>query len=66
MSYSQDHSLKCSHPGCRAALRNSAWDQIKSDWFFKKTGEAYCPRHTPIWVEDWRAKQKEKKEKNSE
>lgn len=51
----RDH---CSHPSCQNTIPAHAWGRIKSDWFFQKNGEKFCPQHTPEWVEQWRANKK--------
>ena len=51
---------ECSEPGCETTFRsNSKWDDIRAadkGWFLQRTGETWCPEHTPAWVADWRAK----------
>lgn len=45
----------------RASGRLSKWDIIKAGeagWFFQKDGTTWCPEHTPEWVEEWRARQR--------
>lgn len=48
----------CVEPGCMESIPAHKWGQIKegADWFFKKDGDAWCPKHIPDWVEEWRAK----------
>lgn len=45
-------------PPCSARVRvASKWDRIKAGdegWFFQKDGTAWCPKHTPAWVAEWR------------
>lgn len=34
------------------------WNKIRAHdlgWFEQKNGTAYCPRHVPEWVTEWRA-----------
>lgn len=47
----------CEEQPCEEKLKNHAWAQIKSEgWFFTRDGKAYCPRHIPAWVTEWRKK----------
>lgn len=56
--------MKCRHcdrevPPSPRTGRVSKWLVIKAQdegWFFHRDGTAYCPDHTPHWVEEWRAK----------
>lgn len=52
---------KCSHKRCAEEYSYHRWAKIAAHdkgWFFMKTGEAYCPKHHPDWVEQWREKMK--------
>lgn len=46
----------CDHPGCLARIKNNSWARIKSEWFFRRDGQAWCPDHFPEWVAEWRAR----------
>ncbi len=55
--------IHCSIPECTNTIKDHAWGHIKAEgWFFPrdKTQPVFCPVHLPEWVEEWRAKQKEK------
>lgn len=55
MVYDAVELIHCSHEGCEASVKNHYWGKVKADdWFFQKTGEAWCPEHIPEWVETWR------------
>ena len=57
MTEPQTTFIECSADGCEAKVANHRWGHIKAaGWFFQKTGEAWCPDHTPDWVTAWRAK----------
>jgi len=53
--------IPCSQEGCTETVRNHYWGRVKSGWFFQKTGEAWCPEHTPEWVASWRARKEAEK-----
>ena len=49
----------CSHEGCSASFTPHHWGQKKAQtdgWFLQKDGDAWCPEHTPEWVEEWQAR----------
>lgn len=51
--------VKCAEGGCPQEIKNNAWAKTKAHaagWFFQREGAAYCPDHTPEWVEEWRKK----------
>ena len=51
-------SKGCTHENCDAQYRDDKWGKIRAQnqsWFFQKTGEAWCPKHIPDWVEKCRA-----------
>jgi hypothetical protein len=50
--------IRCSHPGCPAAVKAHRWGKTKvsPDWFFsREKDQAWCPDHLPDWVGPWRA-----------
>lgn len=52
-------TVKCEN--CDDNVPNHYWGKVKADgWFFQRDGRAYCPKHVPEWVANWR-KEKEKK-----
>jgi hypothetical protein len=57
----------CDADGCEATVPGHKFGHIKAQqeqgWFFERNGNAWCPKHHPAWVEGWRKKQAEKKEK---
>lgn len=57
-------TLSCSEPACSATLSKlDKWNMIKAQdagWFFQRSGIAWCPRHNPPWVAEWRARQVDK------
>lgn len=58
MAESHQTSTVCSHPGCERSFRDHRWGQTKAHgegWFIQKDGTAWCPKHVPDWVEEWRA-----------
>lgn len=58
----------CDHlTGCKARYKTHHWgkkEAAREGWFFQKNGDAFCPKHVPEWVEEWRARQQAKKESN--
>ncbi len=51
----------CAEENCEKTVKQSYWNNIDSQnkgWFFQKNGLAWCPDHTPEWVEAWRKKRK--------
>ncbi len=52
----EDGKIQCEE--CEAQIENHRWGKTKAqNWFFTRDGEkAYCPKHVPSWVEDWREK----------
>ena len=49
--------IYCIDLGCTESVANHRWGQIKADgWFFKKNGDAWCSKHIPDWVKEWRSK----------
>lgn len=49
--------LTCAEETCTESIPNHRWGKTKAvGWFFAQSGRAWCPAHTPEWVEDWRRK----------
>lgn len=49
--------IHCSHQGCSAEHKGDKWNNIKAQeagWFSQRSGEHWCPDHTPSWVASWR------------
>lgn len=46
--------INCSESDCTEKIKNNYWAKVKSNWFQQRDGKAYCPKHTPAWVDDWR------------
>lgn len=60
MSHATEYPTQCTHQGCTAEHPAGKWGDIRAaeaGWFHKKDGTAYCPKHVPQWVTDWRARQ---------
>lgn len=52
--------IKCQR--CDATFRDHEWGHKAAQvdgWFLMKNGDAYCPRHVPSWVYDWRQRKKQ-------
>ena len=51
-------TIKCFEPECTMSFESGGkWDNIRAvdnGWFLQKSGETWCPQHTPDWVEKWR------------
>lgn len=48
----------CTFPNCTNTYMPHTWGKRKASnegWFFQRNGDAWCPEHTPEWVESWRA-----------
>ena len=40
---------------CDAAIKDNRWAKTGAvDWFFARSGKAWCPKHIPEWVHTWR------------
>lgn len=52
----------CAIPDCEESIKKGRWSQIKrgENWFFTMDDKAFCPKHVPSWVAEWRAKKKAK------
>lgn len=50
--------IGCAGPECREKVKNHRWGKTKAvGWFFSREDDkAYCPKHVPEWVEEWRKK----------
>jgi|GEM_PF-5203236 hypothetical protein len=62
--YSGIGIIGCSDASCDATIKAGKWSMIRAQelgWFFAKDGGRWCPEHTPAWVEEWRAKQAERR-----
>lgn len=49
----------CASPGCISHVKSHEWGKKEAQrmgWFFQKDGTAWCARHIPDWVEEWRAR----------
>ena len=47
----------CDKPNCNKQIKNHHWGRVKAvNWFFSKSGKAFCPDHVPEWVTFWRKK----------
>lgn len=56
---------KCATPSCENMFRPHYWGTVKArGWFHQKNGNSYCPTHKPTWVDEWRARKAEKKERD--
>lgn len=50
-----DLTTVCAEEGCTEEIANHKWAKIRAvGWFQQKDGKAWCPKHTPEWVEAWR------------
>ena len=52
---------KCSYPECEEEYAGHYWGAIgaaRKGWYMSKTGEKFCPKHKPSWVDSWRAEEK--------
>lgn len=60
-TYEGVQPLACAHEGCEAGgFKDHSRGRIRAHdagWFIQKNGDAWCPEHTPEWVEAWRARQ---------
>lgn len=51
----QQPVIGCSQEECTTTVQNHYWARVKAeDWFFQRSGEAWCPAHVPDWVAGWR------------
>lgn len=57
--------IRCSYEDCSESLKGDSWSRIKSNWFFQKNGQNWCPNHTPEWVTEWRERKKRDRNANS-
>lgn len=47
----------CDERGCNEQIKNHHWGKIKAEgWLFSKDGKAFCPKHLPDWLIEWREK----------
>lgn len=46
----------CAHEDCEATIRDHHWGVVKSGWFIQRDGKAFCTKHIPEWVAEWRAR----------
>ena len=45
---------------CEESYKGHHWGAVKAHdrgWFLQKDGTAWCPKHTPEWVEEWRERE---------
>lgn len=49
--------LSCASGGCQARHSANRRGAQKKGWFLQKDGTTWCPKHTPDWVAEWRARQ---------
>ena len=50
--------LPCAGEGCERSIPNHYWGKVKDGegWFIARDeSQAFCPRHLPDWVPEWRA-----------
>lgn len=40
---------------CKYVIKNHKWGRVKSDWYFTKSGLAFCTEHLPEFVKLKRA-----------
>lgn len=56
---------KCTKEECPKTYMPHHWgtkEAGRAGWFLQRNGDAWCPDHTPDWVDEWRAKKKAKEE----
>lgn len=52
---------KCTRQDCPKSYLPHRWGNLRSaneGWFHQRTGESWCPDHTPDWVAKWREDKK--------
>lgn len=49
---------RCDGPGCDETTPDRL-GALSGLWFFKRNGQCWCPAHIPVWVPDWRRRQRE-------
>ena len=57
---------RCSAEGCENKFddhKGGAMKAQREGWFMQKDGTAWCPDHTPDWVEGWRKRHPDPKER---
>lgn len=57
------HYKVCDYDGCTDQTETHQWAKKNAQsqgWFFQRNGMAWCPAHNPEWVEEWRAKQRDR------
>lgn len=56
----QNHHVEpkqCSHEVCTDSYTPHHWGAKRAQslgWFLQKNGDAWCPKHIPDWVVEWR------------
>ena len=61
------YKAACSKPNCESDYFPDKWGKIEAvnlGWFLQRNGDAWCPKHIPDWVAEWRARKKAKEEKS--
>lgn len=55
---------KCSKKSCTNTYTPHHWGTKQAGregWFMQRNGVAWCPKHIPDWVAEWRKKKAEEK-----
>jgi hypothetical protein len=53
-------TVSCNEPECAESYAAHHWGAVKAadeGWFLQRDGTAWCPKHNPPWVADWRKRQ---------
>jgi hypothetical protein len=61
MSHAASYPVHCANEQCTEQHPSGKWGTIRADetgWFHALNGEAYCPKHVPLWVPQWRARKR--------